>query len=159
MIDSMLMCLSSDLCLCSCIFLGMYWLANGVMPCCRLCRLGHCRVIQTGRSAEGSVHWGILVVGYFGDVYYVYVMFCCTQQCINLWTRFIYQVLCFGLICLCLVVRSQWDCCQARVRIHCEILAPVAPRVPRIRGVTKVVSEPRLTTMTLVICDKGRIDK
>ena len=46
---------------CACILASSFvfvWLANGVMPCCRLCRLGYCRVIQAGRSAEGSVHGG-----------------------------------------------------------------------------------------------------
>ena len=122
MIDSMLMCLSSDLCLCSCIFLCMYWLANGVMPCCRLCRLGHCRVIQSGWSAEGSIHWVDI-----GDYWFFYCSMLFYLYSAVLMYHFLYlsiPVPCFVFNMSVPCCKIRWTCCQARVRIHCEILAP-----------------------------------
>ena len=76
MIDIMLICLCSWMCVCALHdFIYGFWLANGVVPCCRLCRLGYCRVIQAGRYVEGSVHWG-----YTRGWVFVYVKFCGTQH-------------------------------------------------------------------------------
>ena len=113
-------CLSFlDVCLCSAWFHLWVWLANGVVPCCRLCRLGYCRVTQTGRSAEGSVHWGLYSwLGIFGYILCYVLLYSAVVQTFQTYL-IISFMFCFNLLVPC--CKIQWNCCQARAGIHCEI--------------------------------------
>ena len=105
MFASMLTCYVYDVCACALASSFVYvWLANGVLPCCRLCRLGHCRVTQIGRSAGAPYTGVILVDGYFRRIYML--CFVVLSSLYKPFDTYIYQFHVLVLICLCLVVRS-----------------------------------------------------
>ena len=91
--------------------------------------------------------------------YIVQFGFFCTQRyCVSLLKLIFISVYVVYLICWCLVVRFS----EFVVRLGAGSIVrsqPSSASSPSDSGCYKVVSELRLTTMALVICDIGLIDK